>query len=85
MTAVKFTYDTKNDLGYLDLNRFDAKIAKTVPFDCGKYVDLNASNEIVGIEFVGLPPELDMETLSEVFALTPKDTRLMETVLKALA
>lgn len=85
MATIKFTSDTTHDTGYLYLNNTDTKITKTVPFDCGKQIDLNASNEIVGIEFLGLPAELDVPTLAEVFNLSIKETRLMETVMKALA
>lgn len=84
MSSLKFTYDTKTDMGYLMLDNPKAKITKTVPFDCGKYVDLNSRKEIVGIEFLGLPPCIDISALGETFAVNPEDLRKIETAMKEI-
>ena len=84
MSSLKFTYDTKNDTGYLALPEPKGKIAKTVPFDCGKYVDLDKNHDIVGIEFIGLPPEMDVTVLGEVFSVNPADLRKIATAMKAI-
>lgn len=84
MSSLKFTYDTKHDTGYLSLGNSKNKVAKTVPFDCGKYVDFNRNNDIVGIEFLGLPPELDVTTLGEVFSVNPIDLRKIETAMREI-
>lgn len=84
MSSLKFTYDVKTDTGYLMLDNPKVKIAKTVPFDCGKYVDLNSRKEIVGIEFLGLPPQIDISALGETFNVRQTDLRKIETAMKEI-
>jgi uncharacterized protein YuzE len=61
------TYDPDAKAMYVSLvNKKKARIAKTIPFGEGKYLDVTDKNEPVGLEIIILPREIPQEAFDAI-------------------
>lgn len=62
---VSVTYDPEAKAMYIDFDKVNAKVAKTIPLGGDRYLDINGSGKAVGLEIL-FPQDLPQEAIDAI-------------------
>lgn len=72
-----YTEDTEAGAAYLSFDGVQGDIVSTQRYQQDKNIDFNANGNIVGIEFLSLPPTIDIYKLEDDYVKLDLDEVLM--------
>jgi uncharacterized protein YuzE len=73
-----YTEDTEAGAAYLSFGGAHGKIVSTLEYQQDKNIDFDADGNIVGIEFLSLPPTIDFSGLEDYVKLEPTEVVMIQ-------
>jgi uncharacterized protein YuzE len=83
---ITYTEDTEAGAAYLSLwSETRGDIVNTLNYQHDTNIDFDADGNIVGIEFLSLPPMLDVSSLQTYVELKPREAKAIQDFLNGIA
>lgn len=82
---LNYTVDNEVGAAYLHFGRHTGNIVSTANYQQDKNIDFDVEGNIVGIEFLSLPPKLDFSGLADYVKLDPDEVLMVQNFLAGIA